>query len=226
MLLNTAWKQAYIFSYSHMNAQNTTKHQVYASVLHVTQGKKYPCSWHLFLLRLIITVIVCLRYSLVKRDLWVVYFHNYVQQSYLNLICVCFVVPYVYVCVHFCKCVCVITHAVISGRPPFTLAEMKGFPLSQSSFFVSMVLWFCQNPKENRGGRKKINVPHHQQQSQPSRLPPYKYTLQHMHTHTVGNTKSEKSCPCAFNLFIFPLKEVDNSKSWIFLIIAGECLKR
>ena len=38
------------------------------------------------------------------------------------------------------KCVRMITHAVISGKPPFTPAEMKGFPLSQSSFFVSMVL--------------------------------------------------------------------------------------
>lgn len=46
------------------------------------------------------------------------------------------------VCANFCKCVCVcvITHAVISSKPPFTPAEMKGFPLSQSSFFVSMVL--------------------------------------------------------------------------------------
>lgn len=56
--------------------------------------------------------------------------------------------------------VCVITHAVISSTPPFTPSEMKGFPPSQSSFFVSMVLWFCQNPREKQRGReKKINFP-------------------------------------------------------------------
>lgn len=67
-------------------------------------------------------------------------------------------------CVFLYMCVCVITHAVISGKPPLTLVEMKGFPLSQSSFFVSMVLWFCQNPRENRGmgwggGREKSMSP-------------------------------------------------------------------
>lgn len=112
---------------------------------------------------------------------------------------------HVHVCVYFCKClcacVCVITHAVISSKLPFTPAEMKGFPLSQSSFFVSMVLWFCQNPRENRGGRKKINVPHHRQQSLPSGLPPFKSTRQHMHTRTVGGT-NRRSCPCDLNLCI------------------------
>lgn len=93
------------------------------------------------------------------------------------------------VCANFCKlvcvcvCLCVITHAVISSKPPFTPGEMKGFPLSQSSFFVSMVLWFCQNPIENGGiggWKKKINVPQHQQPPQPSRLPPCKYTHKHV----------------------------------------------
>lgn len=94
-----------------------------------------------------------------KRDLWVVYFHNHVQQSFLNLICECCVVPYrCSMCAYLCKSVCMITHAVISSKPPFTPAEMKGFPLSQSSFFVSMVLWFCQNPRENRGGRRKKSM--------------------------------------------------------------------
>lgn len=55
-----------------------------------------------------------------------------------------------WVCVRACVCARaratlsvrarLITHAVISGKPPFTPAEMKGFPLSQSSFFVSMAL--------------------------------------------------------------------------------------
>lgn len=77
-----------------------------------------------------------------------------------------------------------ITHAVISSKPPFTAAQMKGFPLSQSSFFVSMALWFCQNPGGNervggwelRGGRKKINDP----------LPP-----PHPNTHSSPTTAAE-----------------------------------
>ena len=81
------------------------------------------------------------------------------QQSHFNLPCECFAVPYwVYVPIFVSFCMCVITHAVISSTPPFTPGEMKGFPLSQSSFFVSMVLWFCQNPIEKRhwGLEKKI----------------------------------------------------------------------
>lgn len=48
------------------------------------------------------TVIVYLSCSLVKRDLWVVYFPNHVQQSYFNLLCECFTVSYMDVCVRVC----------------------------------------------------------------------------------------------------------------------------
>lgn len=60
---------------------------------------------------------------------------------------------------------------------------------------VSLFPWCYDSvkiPEKTEGGEKKINVPLHQQQSQPSRLPPYKRTRQHMHTQTVGDTKREK----------------------------------
>ncbi len=130
----------------------------------------------------------------------------------------------IFVSVCVCVCVCMITHAVISGKPPFTLAEMKGFPLSQSSFFVSMVLWFCQNPRENRGGRKKKSM---------SPITNSSLSLagcRHASTHANAcihrqweTQKQKKKLPLWLKsvYLIFFTKEVDSSIYWTFLIIAA-----
>lgn len=91
-----------------------------------------------------------------------------------------------------------------------------------------------KSQRKQRGERKKkkkINVPHHQQQSQPSRQPPCKYTRQHIHSQTQGDRP--KICPCDLNLFIwffffFFLTEISGhqeSAPWVFLLTAGACLK-
>lgn len=150
-------------------------------------------------------MIACLSCSLVKQDLWVVYFHNHVQQSYLNLICECFVVPYVCVCVCISVSVCVGLPMLLSAASRHSLQlKWKVFLCHKAVSLFPWCHYYVKIPEKTEGGEKKINVPHHQQQSQPSRLPPSKYTRQHMHTQAVGDRK-KKVAPatkiCLFDFF-------------------------
>lgn len=145
------------------------------------------------------TVIVCLSCSLVKRDLWVVYFHNHVQQSYFNLIRECFAVPYMGVCVCMCfsVSVCVWLPMLLSAASRHSLRlKWKVFLCHKA---VSLFPWCYDSvkiPEKTEGGEKKKSMsPITNSKSQPSGLPPCKYTHQHLHTQTVGDTKTDEKLP-------------------------------
>lgn len=176
-------------------------------------------------------MIVCLSCSLVKRDLWVVYFHNHVQQSYFNLICECFVVPYMGVHVYFCKCVCacVWLPMLLSAASRYSLRlKWKVFLCHKA---VSLFPWRYDSvkiPEKTEGGEKKSMSPITDSSLS---LAGFRHASTHASTCTHRQWETHKqgrpSSPCGLNLFIWcSFSHWSNSTCWMFLIIAGECLKR
>ena len=177
------------------------------------------------------TVIVCLSCSLVKRDLWVVYFHNHVQQSYFNLIRECFAVPYMGVCVCFCKCVCACDYpccyqrqaAIHSGWNERFSSVTKQF----LCFHGAMILSKSQRKHGGGGGEKKNQCP-------PS--PTASLSLagcRHASTHT--NTcihrqwetqKQRKSCRCDVNCKCLIFFTKGSGQQYILDIFDNSSLKR